>query len=489
MAEAPSFGARVRALRRREGLSQARLAERLEISPSYLNLIENNRRPLSAPLLIKLAQLFDVNLQSFALDEDSRLVADLMEVLGDPMFDRHEIGAAEAREMATASPAVARAVLTLYHAYEAARHSMDSLATRLSDNPEGAAPAGATRISSEEVSELIQRHGNYFPEVEAGAEAFRKSARLDEQDLFEGLSRFLEAEHGIRVRLEKVHTTHGAVRRFDEKRRLLVLSEVLRRGSRNFQLAHVIGLITQSEALDRAAQDPLLTSEESRALCRVALANYFAAAVLMPYGPFLEAARAERYDIEVLGHRFRTSLEQVCHRLTSLRRPGAEGVPFHMVRTDVAGNISKRFSGSGIRFARFAGGCPRWNVFAAFMTPGRFRVQVSTMPDGATYFCVARTLAKESGGYHSQHSMQAIGLGCDIRHAGELVYSDGVDLSNLKAAVPIGVTCRLCERMDCEQRAFPSLAHPLRIDENVRGVSFYAPAPGHPPARRASDGS
>jgi predicted transcriptional regulator len=177
----------------------------------------------------------------------------------------------------------------------------------------------------------------------------------------------------------------------------------------------------------------------------------------------------------VLGHRFRTSFEQVCHRLTTLHRPGAEGVPFHFVRIDVAGNISKRFSATGLRFARFSGACPRWNVFAAFLTPGMIRTQLSQMPDDRTYFWIARTLGRESGGYHAPHSTFAIGLGCDVRHAGELVYADGVDLQNREAVVPVGVTCRLCERLDCEQRAFPSLQQPLRIDENVRGVSFYAP--------------
>jgi predicted transcriptional regulator len=206
----------------------------------------------------------------------------------------------------------------------------------------------------------------------------------------------------------------------------------------------------------------------------VALANYFAAAVAMPYQPFYEAARAERYDIELLGHRFDASFEQVCHRLTTLRRPGAEGIPFHLVRIDIAGNISKRFSGSGIRFARFSGACPRWNVHTAFLTPGMIRVQLSRMPDGTTYFCIARTLRRDRR-FHAPHAVQAIGMGCEVHHAREMVYADGIDTTNLSAAVPVGVTCRLCERMDCQQRAFPALQHRMEVDENVRGLSFYAP--------------
>jgi hypothetical protein len=279
------------------------------------------------------------------------------------------------------------------------------------------------------------------------------------------------------VRIARGEAERGIRRRFDAEKKVLTLSELLPTRSRTFQVAHQIALLTQHARIDRLVADAHLTSEESRGLARVALANYFAGAVLMPYAPFLEACRQERYDIDVIGRRFRVGFEQVCHRFTTLRRPGAGGAAFHMIRIDVAGNISKRFSASGIRFARFSGACPRWNVFAAFMTPGMIRIQVSRFPDGTTYFCLARTIHKDSGGYHAQQPVQAIGLGCRIEDARELVYSDGVDLDNARLATPVGVTCRVCERSDCEQRAFPSIRHPLQVDENVRGVSIYAPVP------------
>ena len=187
----------------------------------------------------------------------------------------------------------------------------------------------------------------------------------------------------------------------------------------------------------------------------VVKASYFAGAVLMPYEPFLAAARELRYDVELLERRFGVSFEQVCHRLTTLRRPGSEGVPFHFLRIDIAGNISKSFSASGIRFARFSGACPRWNAHAAFLTPGLIRTQLSEMPDGRKYFCIARTIQKDTGGYRGQHAMQALGLGCEMGHAKELIYADGLRLD--QPPVPVGVTCRLCERTDCEQRAFPPL--------------------------------
>ena len=194
----------------------------------------------------------------------------------------------------------------------------------------------------------------------------------------------------------------------------------------------------------------------------------------MPYDRFRQTAEEFRYDVDRIGHRFDASFEQVCHRLTTLGRPGAEGVPFHFVRVDIAGNISKRFSASGIQMARFSGACPRWNLVAAFLTPGQIRVQVSEMPDGQRYLCIARTVSQINHGYHAPPAMHTISLGCRMEHADRLVYSDGIDMSDQGAAVPVGVTCRLCERMDCEQRAFPPLQKKLQIDENSRGPSFYA---------------
>ncbi|HYG69465.1 MAG TPA: short-chain fatty acyl-CoA regulator family protein [Anaeromyxobacteraceae bacterium] len=472
MREAAHLGAKIRSLRRRENITQAQLATRLGISASYLNLIEHNRRSLSAPLLIRLAEIFDLDLKSLSEDQQGRLVADLMEAFGDPIFEAHDVTNAEVKDLAAGSPGAARAVLTLYQAYRAAREAADTLTAKLSDGDlEG---VDSSHLPTEEISDFVQRNHNYFPDLEAGAEALWRDARFDRDYLYTSLVRHLR-ELGVEVRIVRTQAMGGAVRRYDPETKTLWLSEVLRRGSRNFQLAYQIGLITQAAALDRFAGDPHLTSDSARALARVALASYFAGAVLMPYQSFLEAARQERYDLDLLGHRFRASFEQTCHRLTTLRRPGAEGVPFHLVRVDIAGNISKRFSASGLRFARFAGACPRWNVFEAFTTPGLVRTQLSQMPDGTTYFWVARTVNREGGGYHAPRSMLAIGIGCEVSHAKDIVYADGLKIDAREAVVPVGLTCRLCERMDCEQRAFPPLQHPLKVNENVRGVSFYAP--------------
>ncbi|HUK66209.1 MAG TPA: short-chain fatty acyl-CoA regulator family protein [Anaeromyxobacteraceae bacterium] len=474
MPDAPRLGGKLRAMRRREGFTQTELAQRLGVSPSYLNLIEHDKRPLTAQLLIRLSETFHLDLKHFSSDADARVAADLLEVFGDPLFEPHDLQAAEVRELAGSSLALARAVVALYGAYRRAREAADTLTSRLSQDGPSAIDS---RLPTEEVADLIQRNMNFFPELEDGAAEIWRETSLNATNLYDDLVLYLERAHRVRVQVERAAAMGGALRRYDPERKILALSEVLRRGSRNFQLAFQVGLLTQGPAIDKYARDPLLTSGESRALARVALANYFAAAVLMPYEPFVESARLERYDLELLGHRFRASFEQVAHRLTTLRRPGAEGVPFHMVRIDIAGNISKHFSASGLRFARFSGACPRWNVFTAFLTPGMLRTQLSQMPDGTTYFWLARTVRKEGGGYHAPRTVHALALGCEVAHAKKLVYADGVDLSSREAVVPVGLTCRLCERIDCEQRAFPPLQHPLKVNENVRGVSFYAPVP------------
>jgi predicted transcriptional regulator/DNA-binding XRE family transcriptional regulator len=470
----PRLGPKVRAFRRKEQLTQTQLAQRLEISPSYLNLIEHNQRPLPAHLLVKLAQIFHVDLAAFADDSHARLADNLQEVFGDPLLEEHGVTTNDVRELAE-SPAAARAVIALFHAYKSSAQSMRDLASQLYDGRafDGLDPA---HLPSEEASDVIQENLNYFPELEAAAEEIAQRASLDRNDLYRSIVAHLRAKHGVEVTLTPVHRDRGLIRRYDPDTRTLHLSEVLPPWSRQFQVAHQLGLIEAERVIDTIVErsQKNLNTAESVKLCRIALANYFAGALLMPYDDFFRMAEDVRYDIELLQHRYTASWEQVCHRLTTLRKAGAVGVSFHFIRVDIAGNISKRFSGTGIRFARFSGSCPRWDVHAAFLTPGRIRTQFSQMPDGTAYFCVARTIRK-SYGFASGDALMAVGIGCPVRDARKLVYADGYDLENLEAAVPIGTTCRLCERANCEQRAFPPLQHGLKVDENVRGRSFYGP--------------
>lgn len=471
------LGSKVRALRRREQLTQTQLAAKLDISPSYLNLIEHNQRPLPGHLLVRLAQTLHVDLAAFADESHARLADSLQEVFADPLLEEHAVTTNDVRELAE-NPAASRAILSLFHAYKSSVQSMRDLSSQVYDGGvlHGVDPV---HLPSEEASDVIQENLNYFPELEHAAEEVTRRASLDRSDMYRSIVMHLRDRHRVDVELAPVTRDRGFIRRFDPETRTLHLSEVLPPWSRQFQAAHQLGLLEGASAIEAilGRSQKNLNTPESVKLCRVALANYFAAALLMPYDAFHRICEDVRYDIELLQHHYMASWEQVCHRLTTLRRPGMNGVAFHFVRVDIAGNISKRFSGTGIRFARFSGSCPRWDVHAAFLTPGRIRTQFSKMPDGTAYFCVARTIRK-SYGYASGDALMAVGIGCPVKDARKLVYADGYDLDNLDAAVPIGTTCRLCERADCEQRAFPPMQYGLKVDENVRGRSFYAPAEG-----------
>jgi predicted transcriptional regulator/DNA-binding XRE family transcriptional regulator len=470
------LGPKVRRLRRENRMSQAQLAGQLGISASYLNLIEHNHRNVTVGLLLKLAELFGLNISDLAEDDEGQLLADLMEAFDDALFEETDLTNTEVRELVSAAPTAARAMLKLYDAYRNSQSDKRSLATQVSEEAEILLEY-ESRLPADQISDFIQESGNYFPDIEEEAERIRAEAGLDRNDPILGLTAYLEQAHGIRVAVLPPGPGAETMRRYEPGSRRLEISESLPRSSRLFQVGHQIGLLSASPVFDTLLLEGGLRTPDVRSLGRIALANYFAAALMMPYGAFHGMAKAVRYDIELLQHHFDASFEQVCHRLTTLQRPGAKGVPLHMLRVDIAGNISKRFSASGLRIPRHGSACPRWNIYSAFLSPGVINGQVSRMPDGNAYFCVARTIQKRGGGYGSPQRVLSIGLGCELSYAREVVYSDGIDLESPERAIAAGVQCRSCERMDCRQRAFPPVHHRLAIDENTRGLSAYVAAP------------
>lgn len=472
------LGYKVRSLRRQAGLTQATLAGRLGISASYLNLLENDRRPFTAELLLALAQSLDVDLRTLAAGPDAQLLADVNETFSDPVFEDHPLTGRDVQSFVESAPDVARAVVRLHHAYAATRAALETLQSHVLDGPEnvgGTPDVDRSRLFSEQVSDLLQRHANYFPELEAEAARLWREAHLDTVHVFSAMTEYLHRKYDIQVRIKTVREMNGAVRRYSLENREIHMSEVLSRSSRNFELAAQLGLLETSALLDRMLDHADLPTAEARGLGRVALGNYFAAALLMPYDSFLQAAQEERYDIEILGHRFGASWEQVCHRLTTMRRPGAEGVPFYFVRVDIAGNISKKFNAAGIHMPRYGGLCGLWNVHGAFLQPGRVGVQLATLSNGRRLLAIAKTVRRYGGGFRAPDNLFAVGVGCDASDAKQLVYADGMDIAASDTGTPVGVTCRLCERVGCAARATPALHKPLKIDENVRGISFFAP--------------
>ena len=467
------IGGKLRRLRQERRLSQAQMAAELAISPSYLNLIESNQRPVTVTVLLRLAEKFQVDLAALGGDGDERLQTDLMEALSDPLFEAADVKASDVRELVMQLPAMGRAFVALYNSYRRGGGGDAGLG----DDPD--AENLPTAIPSEEVTEFIQKRRNHFPELEAAAEQLWLENGLALFTLQQDLVKVLNARFAVDVEIAPAEAMQGLLRLYNPLTRRLLLSELLPLPSRTFQLAHQIAFLGYRKEIDQAVSGGKSSSPEADALAASALANYFAAAVMAPYDRFLEAARSTRYEINTLQHRFGLSFEQVCHRLTTLQRPGNEGVPFHLIRVDIAGNISKRFSLSGIHIARFGAACPRWNVYDAFATPGMLRVQVSRMPDGGAFFCIARTLtpagrAVVRGGLPQRAGTLAIGLGTSINHARDIVYGDGLNLDDPQIVTPIGVSCRTCPRNDCSDRAMPALAQRLMIDENKRGFSTYS---------------
>ncbi len=458
------IGGRIKRLRRQRGLAQADLAQALGISASYLNLIEHNRRKVTVPLLFSIAGHFGVEPGELVDGDEGRLVGDLMEAFGDDMFADSDVTNLEIRDLAHSNPAAARAVLTLYDRYKRLTSGADTGALRGESEP--------FHLATDAISDFLQASSNYFPALEDTAERVRGDIDNSGDSFDAGLRTYLFNVFGLEVRLASL--PHGIARQFDPARRQVLVSDLLSTETANFLLAQHLGQLAGGTEIDAIIAEADLPEGDAAGLARNVLSAYFAAALIMPYAPFLRACRDFRYDIERIGRRFGASFEQVCHRMTTLQRKGASGIPLHLVRTDIAGNISKRFSLSGIHIPRHSGACPRWNIYAAFLAPERINVQVSQMPDGQRYFCIARTITKGDYRYHAPRRYLSIGLGCAIHHAREMIYSDGMDLASEHQVVPIGVGCRICPRLECGQRAHPPADHRFRIDDNVRPESLYA---------------
>ncbi len=463
-------GRQIRRLRRTLGLTQARMAEELGVSTSYLNLMERNQRPVTAQVLLRLAETYDVDLKTFAGNEEVSALAGLREVFSDPLLAAQRVDQQELKEVAAASPEVSQAIVTLHQAYRRALASANEMAGRVTGS-ERQLGLEDLRDPIEDVRDYLRACNNHFPDLEAAAEALHERARLSAETMFHDLQAYLGGTLGIGCRVMPVDVMSTMLRFFDRHRRRLLLSEALGEHGRIFQLACQLALLEQGPLLDRLVEEGNFADVQARKLCRMNLVNYFAAAVMMPYESFLRAAEGLRYDIDLLGRRFSASFEQVCHRLTTLERPGARGVPFFMVRIDGAGNVLKRHSAGSFQFARLGGACPRWNVHAAFQTPGKILTQVVQMPDGMRYFSVARTVPRVGLGHGTTAAPYAIAVGCEIGYASRLVYADGRNLDAPASDTLIGINCRLCERPDCEQRAFPPLNRRYVIDENRRLVS------------------
>lgn len=475
-------GSKIRLLREQQSLTLNVCAQRLGLSPSYVSQIESNQRPVTARVIIALAKAFGVSPAEFDADEESRLIADLREASADLGLGAPAPALSELRLAATTTPAIAHQFIALHRAYrgldERLRNLDDAVGMRSQDGPETASPY-------QQVRDFFHYRDNYVHELDVAAEALAGELGVgSDRSASSALEAMLLSRFGVTVShttgnrghspqrgMSPSEASEDLLRRYDPKQRVVFLPRDLAAPTQTFQLAVQMAELAFTEIIATILGSGELKSPTANDVARVGLANYAAGALLMPYRQFAATAMELRHDVEQLQRRYSASFEQICHRLSTLQRPGARGIPFYFVRVDQAGNITKRHSSTRFQFARFGGACPLWNVHEAFGHPGQILVQLAQMPDGLRYLCVGRAIVKRSGSYLQPNRHYAVGLGCEATHAAQLVYSEGISLTG--PAVRIGVSCRICERTDCEQRAFPPVDRTIFVPGNERRVVPY----------------
>lgn len=446
------MGPRLKRLRRDLGLTQANMAADLEVSPSYVALMERNQRPLTADLLLKLAKTYRIDIAALAEDGGEELAARLQAVMAEPIFSDIDLPALDIADIATSYPGMAEAMLRLHTAYGEERLA---LAERRDIDPDGGAAAVLDPVA--EARAFIAARRNCFSALDDSAQVLAEHGNG-----IDALIGRLEDHHGLRVRFVDPEVMLGSQRWHDSHRGQVFVSHLLDNAARKFQLAMQIALLEARSPIETELRKGRFSNDNSRKLVRRALASYWAAALLMPYRTFARAARENRHDVEMLAREFGTSFEQVCHRLTTLQKSGEEGLPFFFIKIDRAGNVTKRLDGAGFPFARHGGSCPLWNVHSAAETPGRIVTQWLELPDGQKFFSIARTVSSGGGAYNAPKALRTLALACAAEHAPLLVYADGrMD----EQPTPIGVACHLCHRPHCIARAAPPIGREMRPDD------------------------
>ena len=451
-------GQRLRALRDTRQLKQSDMAARLGISVSYLSQLEHDDRPLTPGLLETLARDFPLDWQDFEEDAATRRFAALREVAADPLF-AEPLSADQLTRIAEQQPALADQFVALHAAYRNAGQRLEMLDEAISSDN-----AGGSRLPWEDVRDWFHNAGNYVDLIDRAAEVLAQSLHGPE-----AMERDLRERLGVSI----VYQSTSGLRDFDATMSHLVIDASQPRESQRFQLAYQLAALALKDEISEVIAATSLRTAAARQLLFVGLANYAAGALLMPYARFRAEARSMRHDIDRLRQSFGVSFEQACHRLSTLQRPSLRGVPFFFCRVDMAGNITKRHSATRLQFARFGGACPLWIVHEAVAIPDRILVQLAETPDGVRYVSMAKGLVKPSGSYDRSPRRYAVALGCEAEHAREFIYADGLDLTSDRTATKIGISCRLCARADCDQRAFPPSDRDILVDPDKRDVVPY----------------
>ncbi|MGO2426076.1 acetate metabolism transcriptional regulator RamB [Corynebacterium flavescens] len=463
-------GSRLRQLRRERDLSQASLAATLGLSASYVNQIEHDVRPLTVPVLLRITEAFGVDATFFSRDDDSRLLAEIQDVIQDKELCPSPVEMQELSELVYNHPTVARTLVDIHRRYRNVRDKL-SLATdtrRATDNPQ------ALSMPHDEVRDFFYARQNYLDALDLHAESLA-------QEIDVAPFQISETEHALAQRLRDKHGVDiivtpqmdGTLHRFDRESGAFRLASRLSEGQRAFRMAAELSFLEAEPLIDELVSQEPFTSDASRNLARRGIASYFAAATVLPYSTIHAEAEQSGYDVEYLCQVFGVGYETVASRLSTLQRPNKRGIPFTFVRVDRAGNMSKRQSATGVHFSNSGGTCPLWNIYETFGRPGVISRQLAQMPDGRNYLWISRAVQHHQGRYGETNKLFAVGLGCEARHADRTVYAAGLDLEDLSTATPIGAGCRTCPRVNCAQRAFPPIHEALTIDAHRSAVAPY----------------
>ncbi len=475
-----AMGQRLRELRMRRGLQQSEVARRLQISPAYLSLIEKGKRVVQLPLLFQALELYDVAVEDFMHSLGERRVDDgLARLLDEPLLRSLNLSEDDLASI-SAEPRMVATITALFNLYKNTRSQLDHVLASLAQREQQSDDDSLRFDYSpyDEVTDFLERNDNWFEALEERAQQFRRDAALGRRVTSVDLEQALFDQLGVRVQRAAERSDSSVIRMWNPDDRVLCISSDLFEQRLKFQLAHTVALaLFDEEKLHR----PILEGysgqhAETRRLLKIHLANYFAGALLLPYPEFYREVTNTRYDVELLAQSFESSYETVAHRMCNLSDPRRRGVPMHFLRVDVAGNISKRYSGDGIRFPHQGGSCPKMAVHLAFLTPSVITKQYSAFPDGSTYFCFAKVVSEPHRGSLVKGTTYSIGLGTHADNAKHFAYADDMPFADpKKMAVPVGTTCRFCERTDCNMRSAPSYKFAFRVDEYTKKDNFFSP--------------
>ncbi len=493
------------------------MARKLGVSAAYMNLLEKGKRAVQLPFLWKALELYGVELEPFMASlGEARVEDSLAKLLDEPLLRSLAITEEDLRTL-SAEPKAATTITALFNLYKNARTQLDQLLVALhraerdeaekhalvkelsrsdvtsvdrrgpmvsptNGEPPSSPPVDEVRFHYtpfDEVIDFLQENENYFPGLEEAAERLRRDCGWGRRIVSDQIAGALE-RLGVKVEIVAPSNKEASViRRYDAEKGTLVVSASLLEQRLKFQLAHTIGLrlLDESPRLVPEMHAFRARQAETPKLLKIHLANYFAGALLLPYEDFFREVNRTRYDIELLSDLFEMSYEAVAHRTCNLADPKRRGLPMHFLRSDIGGNISKRYAATGIRFPTGTGSCPKWAVHMAFLTPGMITKQYSIFPDGTRYFCFAKVVLQPEAGNVMKGTVYGIGLGTHADAAKHLAYADGMPIPEdfERVAVPVGISCRFCERTDCSQRAAPSYKFAFAVDEYVKKDNVFSP--------------